>query len=72
MLPHREKHLPVNLNQFACRPAAGCIDAITVLKETVTYCNSKPSDVYCAMVDISKACDRINTGLLCDKMRETD
>ena len=28
--------------------------------------------MHCAMVDLSKAYDRINTSLLCDKMRETN
>ena len=34
--------------------------------------NSQRSDVYRAMVDLSKAYDRINTSLLCGKMRETE
>ena len=36
------------------------------------YHNLKRSDVYCAMVDLSKAYDRITTSLLCEKVRETD
>ena len=35
------------------------------------YNKLKRSDVFCAMVDPSKAYDRINTSLLVDKMRET-
>ena len=72
LLPHLEKHLPVHENQFAYRAATRCIDAITVLKETVMYYNSQSSDVSCAMVDLSKVYDRINTSLLCDKMRVTE
>ena len=48
------------------------MDAITVFKETVMHYNLKRSDVYCVLVDPSKAYDRINISLLCDKMRETD
>ena len=36
------------------------------------YYNSQCSDICCAMVDLSKAFDRINTSLLGDKMRETE
>ena len=72
LVPHLEKHLPVHENQFTYRPATGCIDAITVSKETVMYYNSQRSDVYCAKVDLSKAYDRIDTSLLCDKMWETE
>ena len=36
------------------------------------YYSSQRSDVCCAIVDISKAYDRINTSLLWDKMRETE
>ena len=36
------------------------------------YYNSQRSDVYCAMVDLSKAYDKINTSLLYDKMKETE
>ena len=71
-LPHLEKHLPIHENQFAYRPAPGCIDCITVLKESLMYYNSKRSDVYCAMVDLSRTYDKINTRLLCDKIRETE
>ena len=68
LLPHLEEHLPVHENQFAYRPAIGCIDAITVLN--YMYYNLQRSDVFCAMVDLLKAYSRINTSLICDKMRE--
>ena len=68
-LPYLEKHLLIHENHFAYRPAPGCIDAITILKDTVMLYYSQSSDVYCAMVDLSKADEIINTSLLCDKMR---
>ena len=55
MLPHLEKPLLNHENQFAGRPATGCIEAITVSKEMVMYYNSQRSDVYCAMIYLSKA-----------------
>ena len=45
LLQYLEKPLLVHQNQFAYRPTAGCIDAITVIKETVMYYNFKLSDV---------------------------
>ena len=72
LFTHLEKHLPVHENQFAYRPATGCTDAITLSKETVMHYNSQLSHVYCAMANLSKDYDRINTSFLCDKMRETD
>ena len=41
LLQHLEKYLPIHLNQIAYRPGTGCIDGITVLKETVMYYNLK-------------------------------
>ena len=35
LLPRLEKHLPIHENKFAYRPETGCIDTITVLKETM-------------------------------------
>ena len=35
------------------------------------YNNSQRSDI-CWMIDLSKAYDRINARLVCDKMRETE
>ena len=33
LLPHLEKHLLIQENLFAYRPATGCIDVITALKK---------------------------------------
>ena len=59
LLPHMEKHFPLHLNYFAHRAVTGCIDATTVLRETVVFYNLKWSNVYCAEVDLSKTYDRI-------------
>ena len=59
LLPHLEKNLKIEQRQFTYRNATGCLDAITLLKETVAHYNREHTDVYCAMVDLSKAYDRI-------------
>ena len=35
------------------------------------YYNLKPSEIYCAIVSLSKASYRIITSLVCDKMSKT-
>ena len=62
-----ENHHPVGENQFAYKPGTSCIEAKTVLKEIIMYYNSKRSDVYCSVVDLSKAYHRINTSLFCNR-----
>ena len=71
LLPYLEKHLNVHSNQFAYRRSTSCLQAITLLKETITHYNSRASNVHCAMVDLSKAYDRVNISILCRKLRET-
>ena len=57
LLPHVEKHFPFNKNQFNHQPETGCINAITFSEETVIYYILKRSDVYRAVVVLSKAYD---------------
>ena len=71
LLPHLEKNLKIDQSQFAYRNAAGCLYAKTLLKEIVAYYNREHTDVYCAMFELSKAYDRINTSPLCDKLKAT-
>ena len=49
----------------------GCLDVITLFKETVAHYNREHTDVHCAMVDLSKAYVRINISSLCDKLKST-
>ena len=48
------------------------LDAITLLKETVAHYSKENTDVYCALVDLSKAYDRIDASFLCDKLKATN
>ena len=69
LLAHLEKNLKIYQRQFTHRNATGCLDAITLLKETFAQYNRKHTDVHCAIVDLSKAYDRIKISSLCDKLK---
>ena len=47
----------------------GCLDAITLLKETFAYYNREHTDNYSVMIDLSKAYDRLNISSLCDTLK---
>ena len=65
ILPYLEKYLNLSHNQFAYRSSTGCLNAITLLKETISHYNQRHSDVFCAMIDLSQAYDQININTLC-------
>ena len=72
-LPHLEKkYLNLSHNQIAYRPSTGCLKAITLLKEATSHYNLKHSDVFCAMIDLSKAYNRINVNTICPNFRRTE
>ena len=66
LLPQLENNLKIDQRHFAYQNATGCLDAITLLKEPVAHYNREHTDVYCAMVDLSKAYNRTNISSLCD------
>ena len=70
LLPFLNKYIHVNSHQFGFRRQTGCISAITVLKETVLNYTSSGSKVHCAMIDLSKAFDKVNHKILIMKMME--
>ena len=55
ILPYLGKYLNLSHKQFAYRLSTGCLNAITLLKETVSHYNQRHSDVFCAMIDLSRA-----------------
>ena len=55
-----ENFIEPNVHQFGFRKHTSCLNAITILKETVQNYNSSGSKVHCAMVDLSNAFDKMN------------
>ena len=72
LLPHLEKSLNLSPSQFGFRKNTSCLSAISVLKETIASYNDKNSNVHCAMVDLSKAFDKININILIGKLMKTE
>ena len=72
ILLHLEQYLNLSHNQFAYRPSPGYLNAITLLKETISHYNQRHSDMFCAMIDLSQAYDRININTLCTKLKRTE
>ena len=70
LLPSLKKNLPLNKRQFGFRSGTGCLPAIALVKEIINKYNIENSSVYCAMVDLSKAFDRINKNILFKKLYE--
>ena len=71
LLPHLEKNFKRDQRQFLYRNVTGCLDVITLLKETVAHYNREPTDVHCTTVDLSKAYHRINKSSLCHEIKAT-
>ena len=69
ILPYLENYLNLSHDQIACKSSTGCLIAITLLKETVSHYNQRHSDVFCAMIDLSQAYDRININTHCTKLK---
>ena len=69
--PFLSNHLKLNNLQFGFRTKTSCPSAVLVLKETVLKYTRENSNVHCAMVDLSKAFDRINYSILMTKLRAT-
>jgi len=49
----------------------GCLNAITLLKETISHYKQRNFDVFCAMSDLSQAYDRININIFYIKLNRT-
>ena len=69
--PFLFRHLKLNNLQFGFRPGTSCASTVLVLKETVHAYTKEGSNVYCGMVDLSKAFDKVNHKTLINKLRNT-
>ena len=57
--------------QFESRPATSCMYATFIDQETNKYYNKRKSDVHCALVDLSKAFDKIVHEQMILKLKKT-
>ena len=71
VLPYLEKYQNLSHNQFSYRSSAGCLNTITMLKVTISHYNQRHSEVFCAMIDLSQAYDRISINTFCTKLKTT-
>ena len=71
LLPILERDLKLDDRQFGFRSGTGCTTAVSVLKETIHSYLNQGSVVHCAMVDLTKAFDKVNYNILVEKLRHT-
>jgi hypothetical protein len=68
ILPRLKRHLKINNRQFGFRDHTGCSLALSVFKETVMSYTDANTNVHCAMLDLSKAFDKVNFNVLHTKL----
>jgi len=71
LLPILERYIRLSSRQFGFRKGSNCIHAGVLLRETITRYKNLGSDVHCAMLDLSKAFDSVNSKILAVKLLET-
>ena len=69
--PTLSKHVNLNNRQFGYRQGTGCMMAAAVVKETIHQYTTKNTNVHAAVLDMSKASDRINHKKLFMKLIDT-
>ena len=72
IMPFLQKSLKLSNCQFGFRQNTSCISAISVVKETIMRYNAENSNVHAALIDCSKAFDKINVNILFDLLEKTD
>ncbi len=70
LLPRMNRHLKVDQHQFGYRKNTGCLNVVSVLKETILNYTNKNTNVHTAVLDMSKAFNKINHNILVEKLVE--
>ena len=68
ILPKLKRHLKINKRQFGYRSFTGCPFAVAIVKETILNYTHSNSNVYSAVLDMSKAFDCLNFNVLFVKL----
>ena len=68
ILPIMHRFLKLSNRQFGFRKDTSCLSAISIVKETIFKYNAEKSNVFGALVDCSKAFDKINKNILFRKL----
>ena len=71
LMPILSRHLKLDCRQFGFRPETGCVSAVLVLKEVIGKYNARKSPVHSAVIDLTKAFDKMNYATLLNKLRNT-
>ena len=67
-LPILNEYLRLDSCQFAYRQNTNCQSAIVIIKETLINYHEQNPGIHCAMIDLSKAFDKISIGILVLKL----
>ena len=71
LLPALQQNIKLSSRQYGFCSGVGCIDSAILLKEVIKHYNSKKSNLFCCLIDMSKAFDRINIDKLIQKLIKT-
>ncbi len=70
LLPRMNRPLKLDQHQFGYRKNMGCLNVVSVLKETILNYTNKNTNVHTAVLDMSKAFDKINHNIPVKKLVE--
>ena len=70
LLPTMNRYIKHDQHQFGYRKNTSCLNVTSVLKETILNYTNKSTSVHCAILDMSKAFDKINHHILVKKLVE--
>ncbi len=70
LLPRMDRHLKLDQHQFGYRKNMGCLNVVSKLKETILNYTNKNTNVHTAVLDMSKAFDKINHNIVVKKLEE--